>query len=43
MLAYATDWPASFWITTLSGAVYLLAILGHTLPIRRSAITASAR
>jgi zinc/manganese transport system permease protein len=23
-LAYYTDWPASFWITTLSAAVYLL-------------------
>ena len=28
MLAYATDWPASFWITALSGAIYLLAVLG---------------
>jgi len=26
VLAYVTDWPASFWITTLSGLVYLLAI-----------------
>lgn len=24
-LAYATDWPSSFWITALSAAVYLLA------------------
>ncbi len=24
-LAYVTDWPASFWITALSAAVYLLA------------------
>ncbi|HET7879277.1 MAG TPA: metal ABC transporter permease [Acetobacteraceae bacterium] len=23
-LAYATDWPTSFWITTLSGGAYLL-------------------
>jgi zinc/manganese transport system permease protein len=28
-LAYYTDWPASFWITTLSAAVYLLS----TLPV----------
>jgi len=26
-LAYWTDWPASFWITTLSGAAYLVASL----------------
>jgi zinc/manganese transport system permease protein len=25
-LAYATDWPTSFWITMLSGGVYLLAL-----------------
>ncbi len=30
-LAYYTDWPTSFWITALSGAVYLL-----TLWMRRS-------
>jgi zinc/manganese transport system permease protein len=22
-LAYSTDWPTSFWITALSGVVYL--------------------
>ena len=26
-LAFFTDWPASFWITALSGSVYLLALL----------------
>jgi zinc/manganese transport system permease protein len=26
-LSFYTDWPTSFWITTLSAAVYLLAIL----------------
>jgi zinc/manganese transport system permease protein len=28
-LAYATDWPTSFWISVLSGATYLAAILWH--------------
>ncbi len=28
-LAYATDWPTSFWISTLSGVIYLAAILWH--------------
>jgi zinc/manganese transport system permease protein len=27
MLAFLTDWPTSFWITALSGGVYLLATL----------------
>ncbi len=27
VLAYITDWPTSFWITTLSGCVYLAAVL----------------
>ena len=27
VLAYFTDWPTSFWITALSGGVYLLAAL----------------
>jgi zinc/manganese transport system permease protein len=26
-LAFYTDWPASFWITALSGSIYLLALL----------------
>jgi zinc/manganese transport system permease protein len=26
-LAYQTDWPTSFWITALSGGVYVLAVL----------------
>lgn len=43
MLAYATDWPASFWITALSGAIYLLAILAANLPAHRTATTAVAR
>ena len=33
--AYATDWPASFWITALSGAGYLLALLHQGLHQRR--------
>jgi zinc/manganese transport system permease protein len=27
VLAYATDWPSSFWITMLGGGVYLVAVL----------------
>ena len=27
VLAYVTDWPTSFWITALSGCVYLAAVL----------------
>jgi zinc/manganese transport system permease protein len=41
VLAYLTDWPASFWITTLSGVVYLLAILTGNLPASRQEATAS--
>jgi zinc/manganese transport system permease protein len=26
VLGYATDWPASFWITALSSTIYLLAV-----------------
>jgi zinc/manganese transport system permease protein len=35
-LAYYTDWPSSFWITALSAAVYLLAILPELIrrPLR---------
>jgi zinc/manganese transport system permease protein len=33
--AYATDWPASFWITTLSGAGYLLSFLPVLPGLRR--------
>ncbi|MBV9522882.1 MAG: metal ABC transporter permease [Alphaproteobacteria bacterium] len=29
VLAYETDWPASFWISTLSAALYLAGILWH--------------
>jgi zinc/manganese transport system permease protein len=32
MLAFYTDWPTSFWITALSGSVYLVAVLSGTLP-----------
>ena len=28
-LAFYTDWPSSFWITALSGGVYLLAVLAR--------------
>jgi zinc/manganese transport system permease protein len=31
MLAYVTDWPTSFWITALSGCVYLAAVLMNGL------------
>lgn len=31
LLAFATDWPTSFWITTLSGIVYL----GATFEVQR--------
>ncbi len=34
-LAYYTDWPTSFWIAALSGAVYLAAILPR--PVRAHA------
>ena len=33
-LAYHTDWPSSFWITALSAAVYLLALLPEFLSRR---------
>ena len=36
VLAYATDWPTSFWITTLSGGVYLVAVLRPWLVIQRA-------
>jgi zinc/manganese transport system permease protein len=36
-LAYFTDWPSSFWITALSGAIYLLAALPRRLRARRGA------
>jgi zinc/manganese transport system permease protein len=42
VLAYETDWPTSFWITTLSGGVYLLAVLASGLPARHSEATGSA-
>ena len=35
VLAFITDWPTSFWSTTLSGGVYLLASLTRNLPTLR--------
>ena len=34
VLAYATDWPSSFWITMLGGGVYLVAVLRPWLVIQ---------
>ena len=31
VLAFTTDWPTSFWITALSGGVYLVAVLTRGL------------
>jgi len=28
-LAYYTDWPTSFWITALSGLVYLMSLVAR--------------
>lgn len=42
ILAYDTDWPTSFWITTLSGGIYLLAVLVGGLPAPRHEATGSA-
>lgn len=33
MLSYVTDWPTSFWITLLSGIVYLAAVVTGSLPV----------
>jgi zinc/manganese transport system permease protein len=33
--AYYTDWPTSFWITTLSVAVYAATVLSPTRPLTR--------
>jgi zinc/manganese transport system permease protein len=41
MLAYWTDWPTSFWITMLSGGVYLVAVLTGGLPRVRRGIAIS--
>jgi zinc/manganese transport system permease protein len=32
-LAYATDWPVSFWISLLSAAIYLFTLLPRPLPV----------
>ena len=36
VLAYCTDWPTSFWITALSGGIYLLATGLPTVALRAS-------
>ena len=36
-LAFYTDWPSSFWITALSAAVYLAAIIPRSARQRRAA------
>lgn len=38
-LAYWTDWPTSFWITALSGSVYLTAILPVARRVFRSGVS----
>ena len=38
-LAFYTDWPTSFWITSLSSAVYLGAVLGGSLPAGKCEVT----
>jgi zinc/manganese transport system permease protein len=43
ILAFVTDWPTSFWITTLSGGVYLLASLIGSLPAGRALQTIPLR
>ena len=36
VLAFVTDWPTSFWITALSGCIYLAAVLlGDLSPASR--------
>jgi zinc/manganese transport system permease protein len=36
VLAFVTDWPTSFWITALSGSIYLATVLlGDLLPVSR--------
>jgi zinc/manganese transport system permease protein len=42
MLAYWTDWPTSFWITMLSGGVYLAAVLTTALSRLRRGVTIPA-
>ena len=34
VLAYQTDWPTSFWITTLSGCIYLFAVMISAIATR---------
>ena len=36
-LAYYTNWPSSFWITVLSSAVYMLAVLWQSVAARTAA------
>lgn len=42
VLAFVTDWPTSFWITTLGGAAYLVAATHGSLRLLTSAATDSA-
>jgi len=41
VLAYATDWPTSFWITTLSGGTYVFAVCLPTTARRATGSTVS--
>jgi zinc/manganese transport system permease protein len=41
-LAYITDWPSSFWITTLSAAVYLASLAPAALMQSRASVDAHA-
>jgi zinc/manganese transport system permease protein len=42
-LAYITDWPTSFWITALSGAVYLLSLVPSALAGSRFGLRSTRR
>ena len=35
-LAYETDWPTTFWITALSGAIYLLTVPRLSVRLHRA-------
>ena len=41
-LAFYTDWPSSFWITALSAAVYLLAVVSGPVWARRGVAQVTA-
>lgn len=40
-LAYYTDWPSSFWIATLSAAIYLLATMFQYMQSNRKSFTSA--